>query len=499
MRSTLAFIFIFSLLVSAESLPPIVKSVTLRGTLLHVNLATQVGQPYNVEAIDRDVHQLWSTGRFGDIRVETEQQPDGTGVIFNVVEAHLPHPHKTAAPENQHTQHVKAVNFIGDPGIDPEQLRRALRALKAHRIIPPIPGLWNGWRLLRDYSPEAVNADLARLRSLYLSKGYFDATVRVDSTELHEKDAEITFFVRSGPRYETSEPIPQVCSSLLAARRDAERQGILDFSATLHVQRVGDPSNLVDLTTTIDRGRPYRIGRIDFTGNHHYSDALVRSNLLLDEGQPLDQLILRKSADRINQAGMFEPITSTDIAIRTNERTGIADITIHLKERKRGAWNLSGPVGPASFAGPLDGSISTRLPSWGRGLLELSSYTASISLIAFAHPLLPVLSIFPHSPILPVLALSRPFGPGQGWKSGFSIVPQLGWRATGLIYATSQIQHRLEPLLAGNRGLTSELPVTVDGPNGEGTMFCEPPAQRLASLRMAASLSLRLLGAVTGF
>ncbi len=475
-----------------------VKSVTLRGTLLKVNLATQVGQTYDAGAIDRDVHQLWSTGRFGDIRVRTEQQPGGAEVIFDVVEARHREHARPAAPESLHTQHVKAVNFVGEPGIDPEQLRRALRALDPHRILPGIPGLWNGWRLYRDYSSDAVQADLARLRSLYLSKGYFDSVVRIDSTELREKDAAVTFFVRSGPHYETSRPIPQVCSSLLAERRAAERQGILEFSATLHVQPVGGSSRAVNLDSIVDRGRPYIVGRIDFTGNRHSSDAIVRSNFLLEEGQPLDQLLLRKSAGRINQMGAFEPIAARGIAIHTHDTTGLADLSIHLKERKRGAWNISGPVGPASFGGPLNGSVSSRLPFWGRGLLELSSYTASVSLIAFANPLLPSLSIFKHSTLLPVLALSRPFVPGEGWKSGFSIVPQLGWRATGLIYATSQIQHRLEPLLAGDRGLISELPVTVDGPSGSGTMFCEPPAQRLASLRIAASLSLRLLGAVTG-
>jgi outer membrane protein insertion porin family len=496
MRSIVVSIFLFSTLVSAESAPPIVKSVRLRGTLLKVNLATQVGQPYDADAVARDVHQLWNTGRFGDIRVETGPEPDGTDVIFDVVEAPRPEPRKTP-PEDHHAR-VKAVNFIGDPGIDPVQLRRALRSLNAHRILPRVPGLWPGWRILRDYSPEAVDADLGRLRSLYLSKGYFDATVRVDSTELHEKDAEVTFFVRSGPRYETSQPIPEVCSSLLAQRRDAERHGILDFAATLHVQLADADTNSAELTTTIDQGRAYRIGRINFTGNTHYSDAMVRSNLLIDEGQLLDELLLRKSADRINQAEIFEPITATSIGIHTNATTGIADITIHLKERKRGSWNLSGPVGPASFAGPLDGSISSRLPPWGRGLLELSSYTASFTLIAFAHPVIPVLSILPKGTLIPVLALSRPFTPGEGWKSGFSIVPQLGWRASALIYATSQIQHRLLPLLSGDRGLVPELPVKVEGPNMEGTMFCEPPAPRLMPLRTAASFGVRLLGVLTG-
>lgn len=496
MRGIVLSILIFSTLVSADSTAPIIRSVTLHGTLLKVNLSTQVGQPYDADAIARDVHQLWSTGRFGDIRVETGQHPDGTDVIFDVVEA--PRSVLPKAPPDDHPARVQNVNFIGDPGIAPEQLRPALRALKTRRIFPRFPGRWAGWRVLPTFTREAIDADLSRLRSLYLSKGYFDATVRVDSAEVSEKNAEVTFFVRSGARYETSEPISQVCSSLLKQRRAAERQGILDFSATLHLQPINDRPNAVSLYTTIDRGLSYRIGRIEFTGNRHYNDATIRSNLLVDEGQLLDELLLRKSAGRINQGEIFEPITATDIAIHTNQTTGIADIAFHLKERKRGSWNFSGPVGPASFAGPLDASISSRLPPWGRGVLELSSYTASLSLIAFAHPLIPVLSILPKGTLIPVFAFSRPFTPGEGWKSGFSIVPQLGWRASAMIYGTAQIQHRLLPLLSGDRGLVSELPVKVEGPNTDGTMFCEPPAPRLMTLRIGASFGVRLLGVLTG-
>jgi hypothetical protein len=496
MRNIAVFLVISSTLVSAESTPPLVRSVTLRGTLLKVNLTTQVGRPYDAEAINRDVHHLWSTGRFADIRVATSRQSDGTDVVFDVLEGPRHEVPKTLREDPE--IRVKAVDIVGDPGIDPEQLRRALRALKPHRLIPRIPGVWGGWRLLPIYNREAVGADVSRLRSLYLARGYFDATVRIDNTELREKTAEVTLFVRSGPLYDTSEPIPQVCSALLAQRRDAERQGILDFAPTLHAQMIGDGGTVLRLHTTIEQGPPYRIGRIEFTGLKHYSDALVRSNLLVEEGRMLDEFALRKSAERINQAEMFEPITAAGISIHTKPDTGVADITIHLKERKRGAWNFSGPVGPASFAGPLDASISSRLPRWGKGLFELSTYTASLTLIAFSNPLLPALSILPKGTLIPVLAFSRPFTPGEGWKSGFSIVPQLGWRASAVIYATSQIQHRLLPALSGDRGLEPELPVTVQGPNTEGTMFCEPPAPRLMPLRNMASLAIRFLGVFTG-
>src|SRR6202011_5748829 len=131
------------------------------------------------------------------------------------------------------------------------------------------------------------------------------------------------------------------------------------------------------------------------------------------------------------------------------EKTGIADITVHLTERKRGAWNLSGPVGPLSLAGPLRGSVSSRLPPWGQGLLELSTYTLSFNMFAFSRSFLPVLSLASKKTVFPVVALERPFLPGAGWLSGLALSPQIGWKAATAGYASTQLHRRLQPLIAG--------------------------------------------------
>jgi hypothetical protein len=74
-----------------------------------------------------------------------------------------------------------------------------------------------------------VDADLARLRSLYLSKGYFGATVRLDSTEIHGKEAAVRIRAEAGPLYELKQRPCDLCAALFRARREAERRGILDF------------------------------------------------------------------------------------------------------------------------------------------------------------------------------------------------------------------------------------------------------------------------------
>jgi len=117
-------------------------------------------------------------------------------------------------------------------------------------------------------------------------------------------------------------------------------------------------------------------------------------------------------------------------------------------------------------------------------------------MFAFMHAILPI--GLPNIPLIPIAALNRPYTPGAGWKSGFMIVPELGWQYMVLGYGVSQLQHRLIPVLQGDRGIEPELPVTVDTPNSRTTMFCEPPSPRYYPLRSALAMGLRFIGSMAG-
>jgi hypothetical protein len=118
-------------------------------------------------------------------------------------------------------------------------------------------------------------------------------------------------------------------------------------------------------------------------------------------------------------------------------------------------------------------------------------------MFAFLHTFLPIAGI-PKIPLIPIAAFNRPYTPGEGWKSGFAIIPQLGWEYMVLGYGVTQIEHRLVPLLEGDRGLEPEIPVTVDTPSSRTTMLCEPPSPRLWPVREALVMGLHFMGSVAG-
>src|SRR5579863_3705751 len=558
-----------------------INSVRVLGTKSAVELKTQVGQNFDASIVQSDVRRLWSTGRFDDIRVEETPEGGGTAVTFHVVEMpqlllhqmhvepstfglqmNLPEgtpmsrlrAHQIAYQAEQDLRsdgfrtatvdydlipyagnkvdlhinidagdriRVKMVEFTGDTAFDDKDLRGELRSLKIRRVLPPIPGIWAGWRLFPGYNPDGVQGDLALLRSYYISKGYFDANIKLGDVQVAKKEAHVSINVDAGQLYHVrtwqvsgNGVLPKVvhpekglmqsqnfCSTLFVARREAEHEGILDFTVNMQVQPT--PASTpeapeADLTASVDRGKPFHVGRIEFTGNHHFTEAAVRSNFLLDESDLMDEYLPRKSLARLNEANFFSPVSERNTIIHTDPNTGIADIDIRVTDRKRGSWNLSGPVGPASIAGPVEASIRTRLPAWGSGMLEASTYTVSLTMFAFVHSFLPVLGL-PKIPLIPIAAFNRPYIPGEGWKSGFMFIPQLGWQYMAMGYGVSQIEHRLLPLLDGDRGLEPELPVTVDTPNSRSTLFCEPPPPRFSTERTAVAMVLRFVGSAAGF
>jgi len=201
-------------------------------------------------------------------------------------------------------------------------------------------------------------------------------------------------------RFSGPSAVDELCAYLLDLRRSAEAQGRLDFTAEVESAGTGGP---LDLTARIGVGSAYAVGRITFTGHSGINDSTLRRALTIYERDLLDVGQLRRSLARINDIGVFEPLTLADIRVARQDDGVTADLTIPLRGRKRRWWSVSGPVFPV--IGTLRASLSSRLPPWGRGVFEATTYFVSLNVAGFATPF---------------LALQRPVIPGQEWLRGLT-------------------------------------------------------------------------------
>ena len=553
----------------ADFTPKVVSSVEIFGGKSAGPLETQAGQALDPGKLRDDVKSLWRSGRYSDIRVESIDEGDAVRIRFRVelkrsvalrnVRVVPPTPgidvqvqsgseidqlraHQIATTVRRRLEglgypyakveanllpvgvgradlevkitrgqliKIEGVSITGESGAEAEAARKALRYTNSKMMLPPVPGIWKGWRITPDYNEGAVQNELLNLRSFYYSRGFFDASIRASTEDRGGGKIWIGFEVRPGPRYTVRQfnllaggatrqiplargntfPVRDACKALLEERRRAEKRGVLDFTANIEVREVpavpgaevSDGKKLADLTASVQQGTAYRIGRIDFRGNHKIGDTTVRRSILMDEGDPLNQTLLRKSLARLNGTGLFDPVSEANVAINTPPGSDRADLIIQLKDKKSRHWFLSGPVGPLSFAGPLQLSIGSRLPAWGQNLLELSTYSVSMNFMMFAKPLGQLIPGLSYGRFMSAVTIQRPLLPGQRFLSGFVIAPQLGWQGMLAGYALSQARGALGGVFDSDRAYTPPLPVTLSyvnpagtGHNLEGAISCEP-------------------------
>jgi hypothetical protein len=268
-------------------------------------------------------------------------------------------------------------------------------------------------------------------------------------------------------RFTGPSAVDALCACLLDLRRSAEAQGRLDFTAEVQSAGTGGP---VDLTARIWMGSAHVVGRINFAGHSRINDSTLRRAMTIYERDLLDVGQLRRSLARINDIGVFEPLTLADVSVARRNDGVTADLTIPLRERKQRWWSVSGPMFPG--IGTLRASLSSRLPPWGRDVFEATTYFVSLNVAGFAKPF---------------LALQRPVVPGQEMLSGFAVSPALSPRAMLLHYGRTHLAHGIGTMLDGEWNDPLAVPVTSAGPLEAEPVICVPPKPRLWWLRRGAA------------
>jgi len=278
-----------------------------------------------------------------------------------------------------------------------------------------------------------------------------------------ERPREIRF---SGPS-----AVKALCACLLDEGKSAEAQGRLDFNAEVEFGAGGS----TDATARIWMGSAYSIGRINFDGHSTINDSTLRRVMTIYERDRLDVRQLRRSLTRINGIGVFEPLALADVGVVRRSDGATVDLTIPLRGRKRRWWSVSGPIFPG--IGSLQASVATRLPPWGRGIFEATTYAVSLNVFGFAKPF---------------LALERPLVPGQELLSGFSISPALSAKEMAMHYGRTHVAHGVGALLDYEVDDPLAVPITFEGQVKDEPLVCVPAKPRLWWLRRGAATAINI-------
>ncbi|HKQ72835.1 MAG TPA: BamA/TamA family outer membrane protein [Blastocatellia bacterium] len=136
-------------------------------------------------------------------------------------------------------------------------------------------------------------------------------------------------------------------SALTRLRNLYGRLGYLQFSPLIEFKSAPAVNNetVTDITITLNEGRRYTLGRLEFIGNYRTLDLYLRRMIPLNEGEYFDYGRVEEAIDRFNRTGLFEPIKPTDLHITFDQARAVAYVELQLTERDVQRIDLSGGGG----------------------------------------------------------------------------------------------------------------------------------------------------------
>ncbi len=288
---------------------------------------------------------------------------------------------------------VGKIVFEGNTVINDRVLRSAMKHLKPIGIPKSII-LENIFSRTYDQSKEAE--DLELVRGKYQDRGYFTALVMEPKKDM--KDTGGGFKI---PLFYPNKPGKKVDLAISIQEGDEYRMGKMTFTGVKFFRQPeafmrpmfqmaeGDIFNVskvrkglenlrkvygefgfinmvptpdtdldrdnkrINMTFNIEEDKQFFVRRIEFSGNTTTRDKVIRRELLLDEGDMFNSRLWEVSVLRLNQLGFFEQLKPDAANIKPDNRTGLVDINLKVREKGKNTIGLTGGVSgiAGSFVG----------------------------------------------------------------------------------------------------------------------------------------------------
>jgi len=303
-------------------------------------------------------------GRLGTT-VEARATPRGEGsvdVIFQVKEGEV--------------TRIDSISFAGNRAFSEAELRDVISTSQS------------GWldilKTAAFYDPQRIEHDKDLLRRHYARRGFPDAHVvsaeavpnaqgtgysivftleegerftfgaaRIDPGR-HQIDASALadrIAVRPGRAYD-QEAVDKSVEKLMLALGE---QG-LPFVQVRAVQTRDAAQRRIDVTFRIEDGPRIFVERIDIVGNHKTKDHVIRRELRLAEGDPVNRFLIERARKRVQALGYFKSVAITH---KKGSAADQAVLTVEVVEDQ--SINLSVGVGYSTSEGVVgDISVSER-------------------------------------------------------------------------------------------------------------------------------------------
>jgi len=256
---------------------------------------------------------------------------------------------------------IKKIFFIGDKKIKERRLRDV--------IVSEESKFWKIISKNSKFSENQVSLDERLLKNYYKALGYYDVEINSAQAEvLNTSDVNLTFSINAGKRFtfkkiETNVdatfnksiffPLEKIYKEIIGdyyspakitnVLKEIDKliaENSLQFIEHDVVESITDDE--ISLQFNIREGDKILVERINIKGNNVTNESVIRSELLLDEGDPFTNLNLDKSIAKLNSKNIFRSVKSDVVS---GSKKDLKIIDIFIEEKPTGEISAGAGVG----------------------------------------------------------------------------------------------------------------------------------------------------------
>ena len=257
---------------------------------------------------------------------------------------------------------IEKIVFIGDKKIKDKKLLEVI-ASEEHKF----------WKFVsrKVYLNESlINLDKRLLRNFYQNQGYYKVNILDSFVELDDNASfKLVFNIDSGEKYyfnnfslslpndynkDDFNKVEKIFNKLKEKKYSIDNINLIleeiDRIASLRLYDFMNASveekivngNKIDLYFDIKESRKFYVERINVLGNFQTIEEVIRNQLIVDEGDPYNELLFNKSMDQLKSLGIFKKIKSETI---DGSDENLKIINLVVEEQPTGEIALGAGVG----------------------------------------------------------------------------------------------------------------------------------------------------------
>ena len=257
---------------------------------------------------------------------------------------------------------IKQIQFIGDKKLKDKKLLEVI-ASEEHKF----------WKFVSRnvyLNQPRIELDKRLLESFYKNQGYYKVKVLNSFAELTEEDSfKLIFNIESGKKYYFNDftlSLPEdynvadfskiekifkklkgedysldEISEVLEEIDKIASLRLYDF-ITANVEETIVNENKINFNFKIVDSQKFYVERINIIGNYQTIEEVIRNRLVVDEGDPLNELLFNKSIDNVRSLRIFKKV---ETKIYDGSENNLKSIDITVEEQPTGEVSLAAGVG----------------------------------------------------------------------------------------------------------------------------------------------------------